>query len=173
MEANKARLSLPSDLEILLVRDFDAPKDLVFETWTRPEYVKLWYGCSLQTIETCEIDLRVGGKWRWVLRDKEGGREHAFSGQYQEIARPDRLVFTQRYEPVPNSDHTVTITLDERAEVTTLSMQFLHASRQNRDGHLAASMETGMQEMMRRIGDLVASLRPRPEARPTEQRLGA
>lgn len=139
-----AKVSLPSEREILIERDFKVPKGLLFEAWTRPEYVKAWYGCSEQSLTVCEIDLRVGGKWRWVMRDDERGVDHAHSGEYREIVRPDSLVFTQVYEPYPTSLHEVTLTFEERDGVTTQRLLLLHASAENRDGHLKSGMQSGL-----------------------------
>lgn len=155
------RLSLPSDREILIVRDFNAPKSLVFDAWSVPEYVRRWQGCRQQTMLACEIDFREGGAWRWVLRDLTSGVDHVFSGEYRLIARPDRLEFVERYEAVPGSDHTVTLTFEEQDRVTTMSMRILHRSAQNRDGHLASGMERGLEDMFDRIEELTASMEVR------------
>jgi uncharacterized protein YndB with AHSA1/START domain len=154
--SRRATLSLPSDTEILIVRDFDAPKALVFDAWAKPEFIRRWYGCRQFTMTACDVDFREGGKWRWVLRNPEEGVDHAFSGVYREIAYPDRLVFTELYEMVPGSDHVVTLTFDEQNSVTRLTMRIRHQSQQHRDGHLHAGMEPGMQETLDRLEELLA-----------------
>ncbi len=154
----KATLTLPSDREMLITRDFDAPRRLVFEAWTRPELVRRWYGCAAFAMSVCEIDLRVGGGWRFVLNDPGTGMDHGFSGEYREIAAPERLVYTERYEPIPGSDHLVTLTFTEQAGRTTLTEHLLHASRENRDGHLQSGMEEGMQQTLDRLEELVEEL---------------
>jgi uncharacterized protein YndB with AHSA1/START domain len=153
-----AKLSLPSDTEIIITRDFNAPRALVFEAMSKPEHVKRWYGLRYMPMPVCEIDLRVGGTWRFVLRDPESGIDHAFSGEYREIAPPDRIVFTERYEAIPGSDHVVTSTLTERDGKTTLTAHILYASKEHRDGHLASGMEHGMQETYDRLDELLATL---------------
>jgi len=105
--ADEAKVTLPSEREIVVVRPFRAPRDAVFEAWSNPEHVKRWYPRKAMTMPVCEIDFRVGGAWRWVQRESTG-KEHALSGEYREIRCPDRIVFTERYEPVPGSDHLVT-----------------------------------------------------------------
>src|SRR5262245_28848208 len=115
-----ATLSMPSDRELVITRDFNAPRRLVFDAMTKPEYVKRWWGIRKMPMVSCEIDLRVGGAWRYVVRDVDSGTDHAFSGEYREIVAPERLVSTERYEPIPNSDYVVTATFTERDGKTTL-----------------------------------------------------
>jgi len=149
----RAQLTLPSEKEILIVREFDAPKHLVFDAWSKPEYLRLWYGCQQMGTPVCELDFREGGQWRVALRDPTDV-DHVFSGEYRAIERPDRLVFTERYEVVPGSDHVVTLTFSEQNGVTTLAMNILHQSAQHRDGHL----QSGMEESLSRLDELVTSL---------------
>jgi uncharacterized protein YndB with AHSA1/START domain len=153
-----AKLSLPSDREIVIVREFRAPKALVFEMWTKAKHVPRWYPCSTLTMTVCEMDVRVGGQWRWVQRSIADGTEHALSGEYREVVRPNRLVFTQRYEPMPGSDHLVTLTFEETRGVTTMTEQFLHPSRENRDGHLRSGLEAGVQETFVRLDEVLVSM---------------
>ena len=151
-----ATLTLPSDREILIVRELRAPRRLVFEAWTNREQLAQWYGCTAMTMASCEIDLREGGAWRWVLHMPDGS-EHAFSGEYRVVARPERLVYTERYEAVPGSEHLVTIDFDERDGVTTLAMRMLYPSIVERDGHLASGMDRGLEDTMARLEDLVVA----------------
>lgn len=145
------KLSLPSDREIVIVREFRAPRTLVYEMWTKAEHVLRWYPCSTLTMTLCEMDVRVGGRWRWVQRSIADGTEHTLSGEYREVARPNRLAFTQRYEPMPGSEHLVTLTFEESRGITVMTEQFLHPSRENRDGHLRSGLETGIQETLARL----------------------
>ena len=96
----QATLTTPSDTEILVTRVFNAPAPLVFEAWTKPEHVKNWYGLRSMKTTVCDIDLRVGGAWRWV-QETEDGTEVAFSGVYKEIDPPSRLVYTEGFEAMP------------------------------------------------------------------------
>jgi uncharacterized protein YndB with AHSA1/START domain len=160
-KSSGTQITLPSEREIVLVRALKAPRALVFETWTRPEHVRAWYACSELTMPVCEIDFRVGGRWRWVQREPGSGAEHALSGEYREIVRPERLVYSARYEPVPGSDHLVTVTFDERNGVTTLTQRFEHASQKARDAHLESGMDRGAEEAFARMERLAAELRAR------------
>ncbi len=106
----------------------------------------------------CEIDLRVGGQWRYVLHDSSNGIDHSFSGEYREIVSPERLVATERYESVPNSDHLNTLTLTEQDGKTTLQILILHSSVEQRDGHLQSGMETGLNQSLNRLEQLLESI---------------
>lgn len=152
-----ANLTLPSDREIVITRDFHAPRRLVFDAWSNREQVPRWYGCREFTMTACEIDLREGGRWRWALLAPDGVL-HTFSGEYREIVRPERLVFTERYEPVPGSDHVVALSFEERAgatPITTMTQRMLYPSSVQRDGHLQSGMERGLQDTLRRLDELV------------------
>lgn len=143
-------LSFPSDRETVITRVFDAPRQLVFDAWTKPEHVRQWYGPRYLTMTICEIDLRVGGKWRYVVQAPDGS-EHAFSGTYLEIARPERLVSTEWYEAMPGTDYVVAASFDEKDGKTTLTSRLLYQSKEHRDGHVASGMEAGMSESMERL----------------------
>jgi len=158
-EKNRATVEIVSDTEILITRTFPAPRDLVFEAITTPEHVRRWYGCEGMEMIVCEIDLRVSGKWRYVLRVQDGS-EHGFRGEYLEIAAPERLVSTESYEPIgPGHEMVATVTLDERAGRTTFKNRLVYKSKADRDGHLQSGMEGGMQESFDRLEALVAKLR--------------
>lgn len=145
-------LTLPSDREIVLTRVFAAPRRLVFEAWTRPEHVRQWYGCSMMTLAVCEIDLRVGGSYRYVMRAPDGG-DHTMTGTYREIVPPGRLVYTERYvtEGFTSNEAQVTVIFAEHAGMTTLTSTILHQSKEDRDGHLGAGMERGAAEVYNRL----------------------
>lgn len=156
-EKNRATVEILSDTEIVISRAFDAPRDLVFEAMTRPEHVRIWYGCDAMKMITCDIDLRVGGKWRYVLRMPDGS-EHAFSGEYREIVPPSRLVSTESYEPIgPGHEMIATVTLEEKNGRTLFKNRLAYKSKMDRDGHLQSGMETGMQESFDRLEKLVGS----------------
>jgi uncharacterized protein YndB with AHSA1/START domain len=146
----RTKLTLPSDTEILITRDFKARQSNVFDAWCRPEWVAHWYGCAEQEMTTCELDFREGGAWRWGLRD-EAGFEHVFSGVYRQIERPNRIVFTERYEAIPGSDHLVALGFEERSGVTMLTMRIIHETKEARDGHLSSGMEGGLEGSFDRL----------------------
>ncbi len=150
-------LTFPSDREIVITRVFDAPRQLVFEAWTKPEHVRQWYGPSFLTMTVCEIDLRVGGQWRYVLQAADG-REYAFSGEYREIVSPERLVSTEWYEAIPGADYLVTAAFDEHAGKTTLTTHLRYRSQEYRDGHINAGMEDGMRATLARLDAHLAAM---------------
>ena len=150
-----AVITLPSDTEILITRVFDAPADLIFKAWTTPELVKRWWGFDTSEWLVCDIDLREGGQWRYVIRDDE--MEVGFHGEYREIAGPHRLVSTEVYEGFPDPDGAAldTMTLDEVEGVTTMTVLVQHSCQEHRDAHLASGMESGMQVSYDRLEHLV------------------
>jgi uncharacterized protein YndB with AHSA1/START domain len=152
-----AVITFPSDTEYLITRAFDAPPDLVFKALTTPDLVQQWWGFETSEWLLCEIDLRVGGKWRYVTRDH--GAEVGFHGEYREITPPHRLVFTEMYEgvpdPGPDNYPLNTVTLEEVDGVTTMTVLVQHTSREDRDAVLATGMEAGMQISYNRLEDLV------------------
>lgn len=150
-------LTMPSDRETVITRIFNAPRRLVFEAWTKPEHVRRWYGLRSLTLTVCEIDLRPGGAWRYVLQAPDGS-EYAFSGVYREIVPPERLVYTEGYEAIPGADYLVTTTFDEQDGKTTLTSRLLYKSKEHRDGHLNSGMEPGMRETLDRLAELVEAM---------------
>jgi uncharacterized protein YndB with AHSA1/START domain len=156
---NKLVVTTPSDLEIVMTRDFDAPAALVFEVFTQPEHVKQWWGCSSQAMPVCDIDLRVGGAYRYVFRE-ESGVQHPFIGVYREIQPPTRLVHTQIYDVEPYNAFEAVVTLEftESGGKTTMKETIAHATKEARDGHLMSGMEEGAALSLDRVDDLLAKL---------------
>lgn len=152
-------LTLPSDREIVLSRVFNVPRRLVFEAWTNPEHVKQWYGCSMMMLLICEIDLRVGGVYRYVLRDA-AGTQHATQGVYREITPPARLVYTEHYATAgfTSNDALVTVLFAEHDGMTTLTSTILHQSKADRDAQIATGMEGGAAETLDRLAALLAQM---------------
>ncbi|MGH9025443.1 MAG: SRPBCC family protein [Acidimicrobiia bacterium] len=148
-----AVIALPSDTEILITRVFDAPANLLFKAWTTPELVKRWWGFETSEWLVCDIDLRVGGQWRWVVR--EGDIEVGFHGEYREIEPPGRLVATEVYEGFPDGSALNTMTFAEVDGVTTMTTLVQHSCQEHRDAHLASGMESGMQISYDRLEDVV------------------
>jgi uncharacterized protein YndB with AHSA1/START domain/effector-binding domain-containing protein len=159
MMLSETAVSLPSDRELLITRTFDAPRRLVFEAWTDPAHLRQWYGCPEAPLVVCEHELRPGGARRNVIRMPDG-TTHAFSGVYREIVRPERLVYTERYENVPGADSVVTVEFEEHEDGTTMRNRVLHHSRAARDAQLEAFARTGSDEAFDRLADHVA--RPTP-----------
>jgi uncharacterized protein YndB with AHSA1/START domain len=151
-------LEIESDRVLVITRTFAAPRRVVFDAITKPEHVRRWYGCDAMTMTVCEIDLRPGGRWRYVLRMTDGS-EHGFGGEYREVVPPERIVCTENYEPLgPGHEMVATVTLEEHAGRTTLQNRLVYQSRADRDGHIGAGMEAGMRESHERLAALVASL---------------
>jgi uncharacterized protein YndB with AHSA1/START domain len=142
-----AVLTLPSDTEILMVREFDAPRELVFKAYTTPEHVKRWWGGKRGNVTVAEIDLRVGGRWRYALQ-AEGGFEVAFHGEFQEIVPNEKLVNTETFEGMPEAGAAiVTCTFEELEDGRTrLHMLTSVDSKEIRDGIIESGMEGGAQE---------------------------
>ncbi|RIR62229.1 SRPBCC family protein [Mycobacteroides abscessus] len=152
-----ATVVLPSDTTILITRSFDAPAALIFRALTEPELVTRWWGFEDAQWEVCEIDLRVGGTWRYVVRqpcESEPDREVAFHGEYRELDPPHRLVSTEVFEGVPEGEAVVSTTLDEVDGVTTMRVLVQHTCKEHRDGHV----ESGMEVSYNRIEDLLRDL---------------
>jgi uncharacterized protein YndB with AHSA1/START domain len=137
------KVTTPSDREIVLTRLFDAPRRLVFEAMTKPEHVRRWWGIlnDQYSVPVCEIDLRPGGAWHWVGRGPKG--ECGFHGVYREIVPPERLVFTEIYDPFPDGESLVTSILTEEGGKTRLTVTALYPSLEVRDVVLKSGMEKG------------------------------
>ena len=153
-----ARVTLPTDEQILITREFDAPKHLVYKAWTTPELVKRWWHANRGEMTVAEIDLRVGGTWRYAMVTPDG-LEVAFHGEYREIVPNERLVSTEVYEGFPEGEALDTLTLTEVDGRTTLAILVEHTSKEHRDGHINSGMEDGMQDAMDLLEQVAASLR--------------
>jgi uncharacterized protein YndB with AHSA1/START domain len=157
-------LTLPADDQILITREFDAPKHLVFEAYTKPEHVSRWWTAKRGKVAECEIDLRVGGRWRYVMVTEEGGQEVAFHGEYREIVENERLVSTEVYEgaPVPDPDAAGTLntlTLTEEDGRTRLEILVQAPSQEVRDAIIASGMEDGLQDALDLLEEVANGLR--------------
>ena len=151
-------VTTPSEQEIQLTRLFSAPRALVFEAMTRPEHVREWWGRlgDGYSVPVCEIDLRVGGAWRFVNRHPHG--DAAFHGEYREIVPPSRLVFTEIFEDFPDSVSVVTTVLTEEAGKTRMTVTASYPSREVRDIVIGTGMATGAGISYDRLEDLVGKL---------------
>lgn len=150
-------LTVPSDLEIVMQRVFNTPAHTLFEVWTKPEHVRKWYAVRSTTVTVCDIDLRVGGAWRWVVITPQG-MEVAFSGVFREIDPPRRLQRTEVFEAMPGPGAVVTLTFDEKDGQTTLTMHMLFQSKEERDICVHSGMELGVKECYQKIDELLATL---------------
>jgi uncharacterized protein YndB with AHSA1/START domain len=149
-------LTLPSDLEIVMTRVFNTTARTLFDVWTKPEHVRKWYGVRSTTVTVCDIDLRVGGAWRWVVA--RPGMECAFSGVFLDVDPPRRLKRTEWFEAIPGAESIVTLTFDEKNGQTTLTMNMLFKDKAGRDMCLQSGMEQGVKECYQKIDELLATL---------------
>ena len=152
-----ATVTLPTDEQILITREFDAPRHLVYKAWTTPELVRRWWSGERGEVTLAEIDLRVGGTWRYVMV-AHGDFEVGFHGEYREIVPDERIVCTEVYEGMPDAQALTTITFTEHDGRTTLTMLVEHTSKADRDAHIDSGMEGGMQEAMDRLERVAVSL---------------
>ena len=153
-----AKVTLPADERILITREFDAPKHLVYKAWTTPELVRRWWNAKRGEVTTCEIDLRVGGTWRYVMVTPDG-MEVGFHGEFREIVPNERIVSTEVFEGMPDAAALNTLTLVEEDGRTTLTILVEHSSKEHRDGHINSGMEAGMQDAMDLLEEVAVSLR--------------
>jgi uncharacterized protein YndB with AHSA1/START domain len=157
-----ATVTLPTDTELLITREFDAPKHLVYKAWTTPELVKRWWAGRRGRVTSAEIDLRVGGMWRYVMIATRG-YEVAFHGEYREIVPNERIVTTEVYESPEVADLEPPLNIVTFTEVdgrTTLELLTQCSSKELRDMIVDSGMEAGMQEQMDELERVAASLRP-------------
>jgi uncharacterized protein YndB with AHSA1/START domain len=154
-----AKVTLPADDQILITREFDAPRELVFKAWTTPELVARWWAGEHGKVTSIEIDLRVGGTWRYVMEASEGGFEVGFHGEYHEIVPDERLVNTEVFEGMPDAAALDTLTLTEKDARTQMSLLVQHSCQEHRDAHINSGMEDGMQESMDALERVAVSLR--------------
>ena len=158
-----AVVTLPNDTEIVITRVFDAPADLVFRAYTTPDLVTRWWGFETSEWLVCDIDLRVGGTWRYVTREQtpEGPFEVGFHGEYREIEPFERLVSTEAYEGIPDADANAavdTLTLTEVDGRTLMTVLVEHPTKEGRDAHIESGMEDGMQDAMDLLEEVAVSL---------------
>jgi uncharacterized protein YndB with AHSA1/START domain len=161
--SGSAMVTLPTDEQILVEREFAAPKHLVYKAWTTPELVKRWWNAKRGEVTLAEIDLRVGGKWRWVMI-ADGGFEVGFHGEYLELVPNERIVSTEVYEGLPEdvSDEdgaTVnTVTLTEAGGRTTLTLLIQAGNKTSRDAIIDSGMEAGLQDALDLLEQVAISL---------------
>ena len=157
-DMGKLQVTTPSEREIAMTRVFDAPRSLVFDAWTKPELLKRWLGVrGGWTFAVCEVDLRVGGSYRFVWRGPTGA-EMGMGGVYREIVRPERLVATEKFdEPWYEGDALDTTTFVERGGKTTATTTVRYASQEVRDAVLKTPMLTGVAESYDKMAEVLAS----------------
>jgi uncharacterized protein YndB with AHSA1/START domain len=152
-----ATVTLPTGEQILIVRELDAPKELVFRAWTTPELVRRWWHANRGDIRSIEIDLRVGGRWRYVMVTPDG-HEVGFHGEYREVVPNERLVSTEVYEGMPDAKAVTTVSFADMDGRTTATLLVQHERKADRDAHIASGMEDGLQDALDLLEHVAASL---------------
>jgi uncharacterized protein YndB with AHSA1/START domain len=142
----------------MITRQFDAPRHLVYRAWTTPELIRRWWAGDRGKVTSAEVDLRPGGRWRYVMT-ANGGFEVAFHGEYREIVPDQRIVSTEVFEGMPDAAAVSTATFAEQDGCTTLTILVEHTSQEHRDMHLNSGMEEGMNESLDHLEQVAASLR--------------
>ena len=154
---HSAVVTLPTDTQILITREFDAPRHLVFQAWTTPEHIRQWWSACRGEVTVAEVDLRVGGRWRYAMM-AHGEFEVAFHGEFREVSPNERIVRTEIYEPFPDAPALSTETFTESDGRTTLTLLVQHERQEHRDAHLQSGMEDGLQDALDLLEDVTASL---------------
>jgi uncharacterized protein YndB with AHSA1/START domain len=149
-------LTLPSDREILMTRKFEAPREVVWDAITDPDLIPKWWGFARDTTEVKKMDVRPGGEWRYITHTS-GGEDVDFHGEYREVKRPERLVYTFLVGDMLPGDGFVEITLVERDGVTELRDRGVFNSKEERDAVIATGMEVGARETYERLAELLAT----------------
>ena len=160
VSSGTAKVTLPSDTQILITREFDAPRHLVYEAFTNPDLVRRWWHAERGEMTVCEIDLRVGGKWRYVMI-ATGFGEVGFHGEYREIVPNERIVSTEAYEGISDADENAavnTLTLTDLGERTLLEILVEHRTKDGRDAHVESGMEDGLQDALDLLEEVAVSL---------------
>jgi uncharacterized protein YndB with AHSA1/START domain len=155
---NKLMVTTPSDREIRMTRVFDAPRDLVFEAHSSCEHMSNWWGPRKYEVASCEMDFRPGGTWRIVHR-ADGEDDQGFHGEFREIVRPERIVWTFEWEGMPGHVSVETLTLEEQGGKTTVTATSVHDSQEDRDGMLQSGMEEGAAETYDRLDEYLEVLK--------------
>lgn len=148
------KVTLPSDREILLTRVFDAPRQMVFDAFTKPELLKRWFGPCGHSLAVCEVDFRVGGGFRFVLEDPKG-QKMGMRGTYKEIAQPERTVHMESFDDYPGESQVTAVFTEENGK-TTLNATVLYPSKEVRDIVIQMGMEHGAAESYDKLAELLA-----------------
>ena len=161
MTIDKAQVETPSDREVKVTRSFKAPRALVYRAFTEPELLRRWLGYSGWSMPVCEMDVRVGGKYRWFWRNDQDGSQFGFNGSFREVQPPSKLVHTQSYDPgtldgsFPSQEALITVTFAEAGGVTTMTSLIDFGSKEARDGAIATGMTDGMEHSYQQLDTLL------------------
>jgi uncharacterized protein YndB with AHSA1/START domain len=163
MTTDRAQVTLPSEREVKVTRSFRAPRALVYRAYTEPQLVQRWLlGPPGWSMPVCEMDVRVGGRYRWRWRNDQDGSEFGFAGTFREVQPATRLVHTEAYDPgsvgggYPGNDAIVTVTFTEESGVTTMTTLIDFGSKEARDAAVATGMTDGMEQSYQLLDRLLA-----------------
>jgi uncharacterized protein YndB with AHSA1/START domain len=148
------KVTTPSDREIVLTRVFDAPKHLVFDAFSKPELLKRWFGPRGWSLVQCDVDLKVGGGFRFVMRGPDG-RDMGMRGRYLEIAPPDRSVHMESFDDFPGESQVTAVFVEDGGK-TTMTATILYPSQEVRDAVIKSGMEHGAAESYDKLAELLA-----------------
>jgi uncharacterized protein YndB with AHSA1/START domain len=160
---HKSTVTLPNDTDVVVVRAFNAPRELVFDAWTNPALLQRWLlGPPGWTMPVCEMDVRPGGKFKWRWRSEKDGKEFGFWGEFREVVRPSRLVHVERFDPGDvggdMGEALITTVFTEKSGVTTQMMTARYESKEVRDTALKTGMTDGMEMSYQKLDELLATM---------------
>ena len=164
MTPSTAQVSMPSDHQVSVSRSFQAPRDLVYQAYTDPQLFRRWCGALPGwTMPVCEMDVRVGGKFRWAWRSEEDGQQFGFHGEYRKVEAPGRIVHTEVYDPgtvggsmTESGEAVIDVSFKERDGVTTVVTVMDYGSKEARDAAVATGMTDGMEQSYQLLDELLA-----------------
>ena len=161
VSSGAATVTTPTDEQILITREFHAPRHLVFEAWTTPELVKRWWHANRGEVTSVEIDLQVGGRWRYAMVTA-AGMEVAFHGEYREVVPGELIVSTEVYEGIPNGEESATLntaTFEDSNGRTLVTLLIEAPTKEVRDAIIASGMEDGLQDALALLEGIANELR--------------
>ena len=154
----RATVTTPTDTRILITREFDAPRHLVYQAFTTPDLLRRWWHANRSEVTGVEMDVRVGGRWRWAAK-AFNGYEFAFYGEYREVVPDERLVTTETFSGLPDAQAVTTTTFTEKDGRTYLEILTEHQTTESRDAQLNSGMEDGLEDALALLEDLVREQR--------------
>ena len=158
MSSRTATVTLPTDTQILITREFDAPRHLVYRAWTKPALIERWWSGDRGRVTSIKADVRPGGAWRYVMIANPGF-EVAFHGEYREVVPNERLVYSEVFEGMPDAPAESTVTFTNSGDRTLVEVLVQHTCREHRDAHVNSGMEDGLQEALNHLEEVARSLR--------------
>jgi uncharacterized protein YndB with AHSA1/START domain len=153
-----ANIESTADRELVITRHYDAPAHLLFEAWSKPEHLMRWFGPEGWPLTMCEVDFRVGGRYRFAMTGPSGEQNTPFGGKYLEIDPPRKIVYDDAFEAPGAETMIMTVTFDERDGRTTVTVHTLFPSTEMKETHLSYGMVEGLKSSLDQLGDVVAAM---------------